>query len=164
MKILIILMASCLLMSCAGIKRADMELLSEIEECGYDNREHGEIEAPMAGALNVLPGIGNFYLAAKSDEDYMWLIGILNLVSWPYSIIWAVPEAIIDAKTINKKETIKYYRFSKEGKRKLRKCRGESEDIPPIDQDEVKEVKKVKVYTEKEVIVKEKSYFEAEKE
>ena len=48
-----------------------------------------------AGALNLLPGFGNFYLA------------------------WGIPEAAIDANRINERELIYYYTFDESGKEAL---------------------------------------------
>lgn len=78
-------------------------------------------EAPAnpaaAGALNILPGFGNFYLASGNGGDSsFYLYGFLNLLTWPISIIWGIPEAVIDAGTINKRELIYYYTFTPQGK------------------------------------------------
>ncbi len=56
----------------------------------------------LAAGLNVLPGIGNFYLAcgAGGRPDH-WLWGAANLLLWPISIAWAVPEGYVDAERIN---------------------------------------------------------------
>jgi len=62
----------------------------------------------VAGALNLLPGVGNFYLASGTEETDQWLYGFLNLLCWPASVVWGVPAAVIDANTINKKETVWY--------------------------------------------------------
>ncbi|MBL7131687.1 MAG: hypothetical protein ISS45_09870 [Candidatus Omnitrophica bacterium] len=56
----------------------------------------------LAGALNLLPGFGNAYL-----EQWGPFIG--NLLLWPYSVLWAIPQATMDANVINKKETLLYY-------------------------------------------------------
>ena len=55
-----------------------------------------------AGALNILPGFGNFYL-----EQYG--LFVVNLLFWPVSAAWGIPQAAIDANTINKKETLYFY-------------------------------------------------------
>lgn len=73
---------------------------------------HETVKQPaLAGALNILPGFGNFYLAVGTEEQEHWLYGFLNLLTWPLSIVWAVPEAAIDASAINERETIYYYTF-----------------------------------------------------
>src|SRR3989339_1847413 len=65
----------------------------------------------LAGALNILPGIGNAYL----DQ---WGVFVVNLLFWPLSVAWGVPQAAVDAKTINKQETLYFYNYC-EGKQKL---------------------------------------------
>ena len=76
----------------------------------------------VAAALNILPGIGNFYLAsgnAGSSDHYVY--GALNFLTWPFSWLWGIPEAAIDANNINKSEMLYYYRFDPKGKAELEK-------------------------------------------
>ncbi|MEX0886182.1 MAG: hypothetical protein WD009_07055 [Phycisphaeraceae bacterium] len=61
-----------------------------------------------AGALNLLPGIGNFYLASGTDESGQMWVGVANLLLWPVSPIWGVPQAAIDAQTINRKNAVRH--------------------------------------------------------
>ncbi len=73
------------------------------------DRPCGVWEAPAnpaaAGALNLLPGFGNFYLASGNGADNsQYLVGFANLLLWPWSIFWGVPEAAIDAGTLNQRE------------------------------------------------------------
>ena len=84
----------------------------------------GSFEAPAnpgaAGALNLLPGIGNFYLASGNGGDSShWLYGTLNLLTWPISILWGIPEAAIDANRINERELIYYYQYDRQGQKEL---------------------------------------------
>ena len=66
----------------------------------------------LAGVLNILPGVGNFYLASGNAADSShWIYGFGNLLLWPMSVIWAVPEAVIDANNINKRDMLDYYRY-----------------------------------------------------
>lgn len=58
-----------------------------------------------AGLLNLLPGIGNFYLASGTEEKSQVGVGIANLLLWPLSTIWGIPQAAVDADTYNKKLT-----------------------------------------------------------
>jgi len=76
-----------------------------------------------AAALNLLPGFGNFYLAAgNGGQSSHWLYGFLNLLFWPISIIWGIPEAAVDANTINKKEMLYYYTYDKQGQKDLKEA------------------------------------------
>ena len=75
-----------------------------------------------AGALNLLPGFGNFYLASgNAGDSSQWLYGTLNLLTWPISILWGIPEAAIDANRINERELIYYYKYEKQGQKELAK-------------------------------------------
>jgi hypothetical protein len=101
---------------CVNMSRGDRESYREIQGLGLDT-DVGRIKSPLTAALlNLLPGIGNFYLAGGTDQGSQWVYGILNLLFWPLSVVWAVPEAAIDAETINKLETIYYYRYDPQGK------------------------------------------------
>ena len=51
-------------------------------------------EPGVAAALNVLPGVGNAY-----NGD--WGLFVVNLLLWPYSVAWGVPEAYISARNKN---------------------------------------------------------------
>jgi hypothetical protein len=59
--------------------------------------------AALAGTLNVLPGVGNAYLG-------QWGMFICNFLLWPASVLWGVPQAIIDTDPINKRDTLTYYK------------------------------------------------------
>ena len=79
--------------------------------------------AILAGVLNIFPGFGNFYLGmGNSGESEQYIFGFLNLLTWPLSIIWGIPEAAIDANTINKKELIYYYKYDSYGKMEIKKA------------------------------------------
>ncbi len=107
------------LSGCVSLSRSEKTMLRELEGYGISKTEEKVKSAPLAGALNLLPGIGNFYLAAGTDEGSQALYGVLNLLTWPLSILWGVPQAAIDAGTINKQETIYYYQFNPQGKKEL---------------------------------------------
>lgn len=54
----------------------------ELREWQAKNLEVKEKSPGLAAGLNVLPGIGDFY---NGNIGY----GIVNLLTWPYSILWA---------------------------------------------------------------------------
>jgi len=95
----------------------------ELESYGISPTQEKVKHPGVAGALNVLPGFGNFYLAAGTEESEQWLYGFVNLFVWPWSVIWGVPEGVIDAININKRETNYYYTFDPQGKAELAKLR-----------------------------------------
>lgn len=62
-----------------------------------------------AGALNLLPGFGNFYLASGNGGDSShYTYGFLNLITWPFSVLWGIPEAAIDARV----ELLYHYQYN----------------------------------------------------
>lgn len=73
-----------------------------------------------AGSLNLLPGFGNFYLASGNGANSsQYLYGFLNLITWPISVLWGIPEAAVDANRINERELIYFYTFEESGKEAL---------------------------------------------
>jgi hypothetical protein len=111
---------------CASLSRTEQATLHELKSYGVSETEVKAKHPAAAGCLNILPGFGNFYLAAGTDESDQWLFGFLNLLAWPISVVWGIPEAAIDANTINKKETVNYYTFDRTGKQELEKMRTEN--------------------------------------
>jgi len=105
--------------SCTHLTAAERQQKMELKARGItidhprDNWEK-PANGGAAGALNLLPGIGNFYLAAGNGGDSShWLYGAINLLLWPISILWGVPEAAVDAKVINERELIYHYYYEK---------------------------------------------------
>jgi len=121
MKTLTCIIAILLLTGCASLSRGDRATLNELRSYGITQTEVQLKHPALAGALNILPGFGNFYLAIGTTESEQWLYGFLNLLTWPISIVWGVPAAVIDANTINKKETVYYYMYDRIGKEELLK-------------------------------------------
>ncbi len=118
---LVLLGSSCLLSSCLSLGRSEKEQLRELESYGISSSDIQVKHPGTAGALNLLPGFGNFYLAIGTDEGEEWLYGFLNLLTWPLSIVWGIPGAAIDAGNINKKETLYYYKFDPQGVAELQR-------------------------------------------
>lgn len=123
-----LLVGTMLLAGCTSLTRQEKMQLQHLKAQGITvDKPLGNYEKPVsvagAAALNLLPGVGNFYLgsgqAAESDH---WLYGFLNLLTWPVSIVWGIPEAAIDANAINKREMLYYYQYDKMGKEELRRA------------------------------------------
>ncbi len=114
-----------LLCGCTSLTRQEEMQLQHLKAQGVTvDRPVGSYEKPAsvagAGALNLLPGFGNFYLGSgNAAESNHWLYGLLNLLTWPISVIWGIPEAAIDANNINKRELLYYYTYDKHGKKEL---------------------------------------------
>ena len=104
---------------CASLspsEKADLQHLKDrgLGESGFE----GPNSKAAAGALNLLPGVGNFYLAAGrgGDVSQAW-IGVANFCLWPISVVWGIPEAVLDAGTLNDRERIYQYRFDPEARK-----------------------------------------------
>ncbi|MCQ2741453.1 MAG: hypothetical protein MJ210_05000 [Alphaproteobacteria bacterium] len=117
------------LCSCTTLSRQEQLQLQRLKGQGVTvDKPVGSWERPenpaSAGLLNILPGFGNFYLAAGNGGDGShYLYGTLNLLTWPISILWGIPEAVVDANRINEREMIYYYRFDSQGKKEIEKAK-----------------------------------------
>lgn len=110
-KVFLLVCAVLLLSSCAGLSSWEKARLAELEYQGV-KVPHEDRKSPVAaGLLNILPGAGNVYLAVGTEETYEWLSALVNALTWPWSIIWGVPEGVIDARVINKRYSIHYYTY-----------------------------------------------------
>jgi hypothetical protein len=108
---------------CVSLSRTDKATLRELRGHGIRETDQRVKHPAVAGGLNILPGIGNFYLACGTDESEQWVVGFMNLLFWPISILWGIPEAAIDANTLNQRELVYYYMFDPSGKAELKKLR-----------------------------------------
>lgn len=118
------IMAICL-SACTTLTHQEKNTLYSLKAQGITvEKPAGNWETPAspagAGALNLLPGFGNFYLASGNGGDSsQYLYGFLNLLTWPISVIWGIPEASIDANRINERELIYFYTFNESGREAL---------------------------------------------
>ena len=118
-----------LLAGCTTLTRQEQMQIRELQSQGVTvDRPVGGFEKPAsgvaAGTLNLLPGFGNFYLGTGNGaESSHVLYGVVNLLFWPLSILWGVPEAAIDADNINKREMLYYYTYDEKGKQELKKAK-----------------------------------------
>lgn len=123
--LIVVGLASALTFStaCTSLSTGQRAQLMEIQNCGIGPEDQGAKNAAVAGALNLLPGVGNFYLATGGSGSDQWAIGGINLLLWPYSVLWGIPEAAIDAGNVNQKQTLDYYSYTRFGQQELeRKC------------------------------------------
>lgn len=119
-KFFLLIFGFFIITSCTHLTYQEKSQWKELQNLGIKENDNAVVNPALAGGLNILPGVGNFYLASGSGADSShWIYGILNLLTWPFSIIWGMPEAALDANTINKKELIYYYTFDKKGKKEL---------------------------------------------
>lgn len=127
-KTLAVVATALTLANCTSLTRQEQTELHLLKGQGVTiDKPVGSWEKPAsaagAGALNLLPGFGNFYLASGNAGDSShYLYGFLNLLAWPISILWGVPEAAIDANKINEREMLYYYKFDNQGKKEAAKA------------------------------------------
>jgi len=127
MKRTIVVVCAGLMSGCVSLSSMESREYRYLAARGVDvDHPAGEFDPPnsllAAGALNILPGFGNFYLAVGRGGDASQAVfGFLNLLAWPIGIVWSVPEAAIDAHTLNKREMLYYYHYEPDGKKALEK-------------------------------------------
>lgn len=111
----ILTMCCVFLSSCTYMSASERYQLYELHKKGITVNHPGTdwkkpANSRVAGMLNLLPGMGNFYLGVGDGADYFQLVyGVINFATWPYSMLWGVPAAMYDARTINERELVRYY-------------------------------------------------------
>ncbi len=116
-KKLYLIAAAMLLSACTSLTFQEKQEISRLKYQGINiDRGPNGWEKPnsplMAGALNILPGIGNMYLASgNAGDSSQWIYAAGNLLLWPISILWGIPEAAIDANTINQRDMLDYLKY-----------------------------------------------------
>jgi hypothetical protein len=98
-------------------------MLYQLEAVGVEGNAIQVRNPGTAGVLNLLPGFGNFYNALGTHESDQWIVGFLNLLTWPLSILWGIPGAAQDAVVINQKETIRFYKYMPEGQKEFKRLK-----------------------------------------
>lgn len=127
MKKLFVIGLALAMTGCVSLSHVEKNEIQYLAANGIDvNHGSGGFEAPnsvvLAGVLNVLPGFGNFYLAlGQGGEGIQGVYGVLNLLFWPLSVVWGIPQATIDANTLNKREMLDFYRYNQAGKEELQR-------------------------------------------
>ncbi len=98
--LLVLLLSSGCVHLTQGQRDLYMQMLASGEPVsGYPNMA-------LAGVFSVLPGGGQFYNGQIG-------LGILNLIFWPLSYLWAIPSAILDAKAIRVYRNVERYKTRK---------------------------------------------------
>ena len=119
MQILAVLASLCLSSGCISLSHQEHEFLTELEACGISKTDQAIRGPEVAGALAMIPGAGNFYLAANTWASWQWLVGAGNILFFPWSLVWTIPQVMVDANTINMRETVHYYRYNPHGRAHL---------------------------------------------
>lgn len=74
----------------------------------------------LAGFLNLFPSFGNFYLGSGDAAEGTQIgYGIANLLLWPLSVVWGIPQAYSDADTINKRDLVFFISTQKINKQQI---------------------------------------------
>jgi hypothetical protein len=110
------------LSGCATMAPHEKIIYSEIQDAGA----MCEVVAvpSTAGALNILPGGGDIYLAGgRGANPANWGAFALDFLFWPVSIVWAIPQAVVTAEEVNKIECVRYYSLTERGKTELQKLK-----------------------------------------
>jgi hypothetical protein len=122
---------------CIALSPAEKNTVYELKSYGVETEAVRIKEPATAAWLNLLPGVGHFYLAYGSDERGLAGIGFFNLVTWPVSWFWGIPGAYSDAKTMNKKELVRFYQYVPRGQEELsalrKKYRKVELGLPEVD-------------------------------
>ena len=113
---------------CLSLSQNEKLRLGELDRVGYSlETSPAGFSAPVdettAAGLNLLPGIGNAYLANKGAGGTQWAVGAGNLLLWPVSPLWSVAEGYLDARTINRRALLEYW----DGHPELAESMGKSE-------------------------------------
>lgn len=120
-RLVICLMIALVLGGCVTLSAQDEKTAQDLKNYGLKPSWTQPKNVFLAGFLNFLPFAGNLYLSAGKDGDSDQITyGVLNFfLIYPVSILWAVPQAVADARTLNKKAFVDYYSFDKAGQSKL---------------------------------------------
>lgn len=116
-----ILMLVLTFAGCMSLSPAEKNAVYELKAYGIETESVRVREPATAAWLNLLPGVGHFYLAAGSGEDQGTLIGlgVINVLTYPLSWFWGIPGAYSDAKTLNKKDLVRFYQYMPQGQEEL---------------------------------------------
>ncbi len=120
------IVALCVILStigCVNLRQRDRETLRDIERYDLNPTEIQIKNAGLAGGLGIISPVCNWYLAYGTHQTDQILVGFLNLLTWPLSVIWAIPQCAADALTLNKLETIDYYEDDRDGIREFAAAR-----------------------------------------
>lgn len=132
---LLVCVVVCLAGGCLSLSRGERDDYYMLRQYDLPLSDHYVKKPALAGALNLLPGAGNVYLAIGTDETVMWPlagVGVVSWLVWPLSALVAIPEAAIDAVTINKRAAIYYFMRTDEGKAKVQAAKERRKELEAI--------------------------------
>ena len=122
---MVLVLGILFLQGCSGLSIQEKQSYRSLQSQGITiDHPIGLWEKPAspvaAGFLNLLPGCGNFYLACgNAGDSEHFVLGFVNMLFWPFSAVWGIPEAVVDADNINKRDMIHFYTFDIGGEEAL---------------------------------------------
>lgn len=118
-----VLSLTVMLSGCMSLSPAEKNAVYELKSYGVSTGDVKIKEPATAAWLNLLPGVGHFYLASGSEEKQLWGMAFFNLFTYPLSWTWGIPGAYSDAKVLNQKEQVRFYQYKPEGQEQLKALR-----------------------------------------
>jgi hypothetical protein len=112
-----------MLSGCIALTQSEKNTVYELKSYGVNTSDVKIKDPGVAAWLNVLPGVGHFYLAFGSEERQLLGMAFFNLFTYPLSWFWGIPGAYSDAEILNKKEQVRYYRYEPAGREQLKALR-----------------------------------------
>lgn len=122
-KIPAMLLVAVMLSGCMSLTQSEKNAIYELKSYGVNTCDVKVKDPAVAAWLNVLPGVGHFYLASGSEEKQLWGMAFFNLFTYPLSWFWGIPGAYSDAGVLNKKEQIRFYQYQPAGQEQLKSLR-----------------------------------------
>lgn len=114
-------MVMVMLSGCMSLTPAEKNSVYELKAYGVNVNEVKLKDPSTAAWLNVLPGVGYFYLAGGTeDRERLLNMGVFSLLTWPLSWFWGITGAYSDAEVLNKKDLVAFYELNPVGKEKLK--------------------------------------------
>jgi hypothetical protein len=112
-----------MLSGCMSLTQSEKNALYELKSYGVSTCDVKVKDPAVAAWLNLLPGVGHFYLASGSNENELWGMAFFNLFTYPLSWFWGIPGAYSDAEVLNKKERVRFYEYTPVGQEQLKALR-----------------------------------------
>ncbi len=107
------------LSGCMSLTQSEKNAVYELKSYGVNTGDVKMKDPAVAAWLNLLPGVGHFYLASGSEENKLWGTAFFNLFTYPLSWFWGIPGAYSDAGVLNQKEQVRYYQYTPAGQEQL---------------------------------------------
>ncbi len=123
LKLNALLVLVAMLSGCMSLTQSEKNAVFELKSYGVKTCNVKIKDPAVAAWLNVLPGVGHFYLASGSEEKQLWGMAFFNLFTYPLSWFWGIPGAYSDAGVLNQKEQVRFYQYEPVGQEQLKALR-----------------------------------------